>query len=123
MPYSVTVTQQRGHAPMTKVTPFPMSNDRPEAAMESCTATLPDSGIRDVARTGKDGPITTTEFVVGGQSFMGCNGGPHFTFSEGLSLCVDCEGLPNEPMRRSGVRPTADREGVMATRRWTLKAM
>ena len=43
------------------------------------------------ARTGSDGPITSAEFVVGGQVFMGYNGGSHFTFSEGFSLFVDCE--------------------------------
>ena len=76
---------------MTKVTPFMMFNDQLEAAMEFYTATFPDSEIRNVARTGKDGPITSAEFVVGGQVFMGYNGGPYFTFSEGLSLYVDCE--------------------------------
>jgi predicted 3-demethylubiquinone-9 3-methyltransferase (glyoxalase superfamily) len=33
----------------------------------------------------------SAEFVVGGQVFMGYNGGPHFTFSEGFSLFVACE--------------------------------
>lgn len=76
---------------MTKVTPFLMFNDQLEAAMAFYTATFPDSEIRNVARTGKDGPITSAEFVVGGQVFMGYNGGPYFSFSEGFSLFVDCE--------------------------------
>lgn len=76
---------------MTKVTPFLMFNDQLEAAMAFYTATFPDSEIRNVARTGEDGPITSAEFVVGGQVFMGYNGGPYFTFSEGVSLYVDCE--------------------------------
>jgi predicted 3-demethylubiquinone-9 3-methyltransferase (glyoxalase superfamily) len=76
---------------MTKVTPFLMFNDQLEAAMEFYTTTFPDSAIRSVARTGKEGPITSAEFVVGGQVFMGYNGGPYFTFSEGFSLYVDCE--------------------------------
>jgi predicted 3-demethylubiquinone-9 3-methyltransferase (glyoxalase superfamily) len=76
---------------MTKVTPFLMFNDQLEAAMAFYTATFPDSEIRNVARTGKDGPITSAEFVVGGQSFMGYNGGPYFKFSEGFSLFVDCK--------------------------------
>ena len=61
---------------MNKVTPFLMFNDQLEAAMELYTATFPDSEIRNVARTGKDGPVTSAEFVVGGQVFMGYNGGP-----------------------------------------------
>jgi predicted 3-demethylubiquinone-9 3-methyltransferase (glyoxalase superfamily) len=88
---SVTITRDDGESAMTKVTPFLMFNDQLEAAMEFYTATFPDSEIRNVARTGKDGPITSAEFVVGGQVFMGYNGGPYFTFSEGLSLYVDCE--------------------------------
>lgn len=76
---------------MTKVTPFLMFNDQLEAAMEFYTATFPDSEIRNVARTGKDGPINSAEFRVGGQIFMGYNGGPYFTFSEGVSFYVDCE--------------------------------
>ena len=76
---------------MRKVTPFLMFNDRLEAAMEFYTATFPDSEIRNVARSGKDGPVTSAEFVVGGQVFMGYNGGSYFSFSQGFSLFVDCE--------------------------------
>jgi predicted 3-demethylubiquinone-9 3-methyltransferase (glyoxalase superfamily) len=76
---------------MTKVTPFLMFNDQLEAAMAFYTSTFPDSEIKNVARTGKDGPITSAEFVIGGQSFMGYNGGPYFNFSQGFSLFVDCE--------------------------------
>jgi len=35
--------------------------------------------------------VSSAEFVIGGQSFMGYNGGPHFAFSEGFSLFVECE--------------------------------
>jgi predicted 3-demethylubiquinone-9 3-methyltransferase (glyoxalase superfamily) len=76
---------------MSKVTPFLMFNDQLDAAIAFYTATFPDSEIKSVARTGKDGPITSAEFVIGGQCFMGHNGGPYFKFSEGLSLFVDCE--------------------------------
>jgi predicted 3-demethylubiquinone-9 3-methyltransferase (glyoxalase superfamily) len=76
---------------MNKVTPFLMFNDQLEAAMAFYTSTFPDSEIRNVARTGKDGPITSAEFVVGGQRFMGYNGGPYFNFSQGFSLFVDCK--------------------------------
>jgi predicted 3-demethylubiquinone-9 3-methyltransferase (glyoxalase superfamily) len=76
---------------MSKVTPFLMFYDQLEDAMAFYTATFPDSEIKHVARNGKDGPITSAEFVIGGQSFMGYNGGPYFKFSEGFSLFVDCE--------------------------------
>ena len=97
---------------MTKVTPFLMFNDQLEAAMEFYTATFPDSHIRNVARTGKDGPITSAEFVVGGQGFMGYNGGPYFTFSEGFSLYVDCKDQAEvdeywDTLVKAGAKPTA----------------
>ena len=75
---------------MTKVTPFLMFNDQLEAAIAFYTTTFPDSEIKNVARTGKDGPIVSAEFTIGGQPFMGYNGGPYFAFSEGFSLFVDC---------------------------------
>ncbi len=75
---------------MSKVTPFLMFNDQLEAAMEFYSSTFPDSEIRNVARTGTDGPVASAEFVVGGQRFMGYNGGSYFSFSEGISLYVDC---------------------------------
>jgi predicted 3-demethylubiquinone-9 3-methyltransferase (glyoxalase superfamily) len=82
---------KKGDTQMTKVTPFLMFNDQLEAAIAFYTATFPDSEIKNVARTGKDGPITSAEFVVGGQLFMGYNGGPYFKFSQGFSLFVDCK--------------------------------
>jgi predicted 3-demethylubiquinone-9 3-methyltransferase (glyoxalase superfamily) len=97
---------------MTKVTPFLMFNDQLEAAMEFYTATFPDSEIRNAARTGKDGPVVSAEFVVGGQAFMGYNGGPYFTFSEGISLYVDCEDQAEvdrywDKLVEAGATPTA----------------
>lgn len=76
---------------MTKVTPFLMFNDQLEAAIAFYTATFPDSEIKNVAQSGEGGPITSAEFVIGGQYFMAYNGGPYFNFSEGFSLFVDCE--------------------------------
>ena len=76
---------------MSKVTPFLMFNDQLESAIAFYTSTFPDSRVTNVARSGKDGPINSAEFVVGGQSFMGYNGGSYFKFSEGFSLFVACE--------------------------------
>lgn len=97
---------------MAKVTPFLMFNDQLEAAMAFYTATFPDSEIRNVARTGKDGPVTSAEFVVGGQAFMGYNGGSYFSFSEGFSLYVDCEDQVEvdtywDKLVEAGAEPTA----------------
>lgn len=97
---------------MNKVTPFLMFNDQLEAAMAFYTATFPGSEIRAVARTGADGPVSSAEFVVGGQAFMGYNGGPHFTFSEGVSLFVDCADQAEvdeywDKLVKAGATPTA----------------
>jgi predicted 3-demethylubiquinone-9 3-methyltransferase (glyoxalase superfamily) len=96
---------------MTKVTPFLMFNDQLEAALKFYTATFPDSEIKNVARSGQDGPIISAEFVIGGQSFMGYNGGPHFSFSEGFSLFVDCKDQDEvdeywDKLVRAGARPS-----------------
>lgn len=97
---------------MNKVTPFLMFNDQLEAAMAFYTATFPDSEIRHVSRTGKDGPVASAEFVVGGQVFMGYNGGSYFSFSEGVSLYVDCEDQAEvdeywDKLVNAGATPTA----------------
>jgi len=76
---------------MSKVTPFLMFNDQLDAAIAFYTDTFPDSRIKNIAQTGKDGPITSAEFIIGGQTFMGYNGGSYFSFSQGFSLFVDCE--------------------------------
>ncbi|MBL8788398.1 MAG: VOC family protein [Deltaproteobacteria bacterium] len=75
---------------MQKVTPFLMFNDQLEAAIAFYTATFPGSEVRNRASASKDGPLVSAEFVVGGQVFMGYNGGPYFSFSQGISLYVDC---------------------------------
>ena len=97
---------------MSKVTPFLMFNDQLEAAIEFYTATFPDSEVRNVARAGTAGPIRSAEFVVGGQRFMGFNGGPYFSFSEGISLYVDCEDQAEvdgywDTLVEAGATPTA----------------
>lgn len=76
---------------MSKVTPFLMFSDRLEEAVEFYTSTFPDSEIRQLSRAEGGGPVQVAEFVVGGQAFKAFNGGPHFSFSEGVSLYVDCE--------------------------------
>lgn len=94
-----------------KVTPFLMFNDQLEAAVEFYTAVFPDSRVLNLGRSGKDGPLVSAEFVVGGQKFMAYNGGPHFSFTEGFSLYVDCEDQKEvdeywDKLVRAGAKPT-----------------
>ena len=76
---------------MSKVTPFLMFDNQLEAAIELYTAIFPDSRVTTLAQAGDGGPVQSAEFVVGGQRFMGFNGGAYFNFSQGFSLFVDCE--------------------------------
>lgn len=97
---------------MSKVTPFLMFNDQLEAAIAFYTATFPDSHVKNVARTGEDGPVASAEFVVGGQHFMAYNGGSYFSFSEGVSFYVDCADQAEvdeywDKLVKAGATPTA----------------
>ncbi len=98
---------------MNKVTPFLMFSDQLESAIEFYTSTFPNSEVRDVARTGKDGPINSAEFIVGGQLFMAFNaGGSYFSFSEGVSFYVDCVDQAEvdeywDKFLKAGAKPTA----------------
>lgn len=76
---------------MSQVTPFLMYDDQLESAIEFYTSTFPDSKVIRMARSGADGPLSSAEFIVGGQHLMGFNGGPHFRFSDAFSLFVTCE--------------------------------
>ncbi|TGL63965.1 VOC family protein [Leptospira ognonensis] len=76
---------------MSKITPFLMFNDQLESAIKFYTSLFPDSEIKNIAKTGNEGPITSAEFTIGGQLFMAYNGGPYFQFSNGFSLFVHCE--------------------------------
>ncbi len=65
-----------------------------EQAAQFYVATFPDSAITRINRapmdypSGKAGDVLTVEFTLRGQSFMGLNGGPHFTFNEAVSFQV-----------------------------------
>jgi predicted 3-demethylubiquinone-9 3-methyltransferase (glyoxalase superfamily) len=37
------------------------------------------------------GTVMTVEFEIGGQSFLGLNGGPHFKFNEAVSFIINCK--------------------------------
>ena len=75
---------------MSKITPFLMFNDRLGAALDFYRTLFPDLEIKQLARAGEDG-LQSAEFVMGGQRFMAFQAGPHFKFSEAISLYVDCK--------------------------------
>ncbi|WP_324674619.1 VOC family protein [Hymenobacter sp. GOD-10R] len=80
---------------MQKITTFLTFNDKAEEAATLYTSTFKDSRITKVTNYAKAvpqlaGKVMTVEFELAGQKYVALNGGPHFTFSEGISLAVSC---------------------------------
>jgi predicted 3-demethylubiquinone-9 3-methyltransferase (glyoxalase superfamily) len=79
-----------------KITPFLMFNDQAEEAVNLYVSLFKNSKIVSMNRYPEGGPmpagtLMSAEFVLDGQEFTAFNGGPHFSFSEGISLFVNCE--------------------------------
>ncbi len=79
-----------------KITTFLWFDKEAEEAARFYTSIFPDSKILAVSRYGDAGPgpkgtPMTVEFQLAGQRFLALNGGPHFKFTEAISLLVDCE--------------------------------
>ena len=67
---------------MQRITTFLMFNDQAEAAAKHYTSIFKNSRIVS---------SMPTEIELDGQRLYMYNGGPHFKFSEGISLFVSCE--------------------------------
>ncbi len=83
-------------AAMQKITPFLWFNTQAEEAATLYTSIFKDSKILTVSRYGEAGPgpkgsAMTVSFQLEGQQFLALNGGPHFKFTEAISLLVNCE--------------------------------
>ena len=81
---------------MQKITPFLWFNDNAEEAMNFYVSIFKNSKILNVSRYGEGGPapagmVMTASFQLEGQEYMVLNGGPHFKFTEAISLFVSCE--------------------------------
>jgi predicted 3-demethylubiquinone-9 3-methyltransferase (glyoxalase superfamily) len=66
-----------------------------QEAAEFYVSVFPNSEITRVTHYGEAGPreaglVLTVEFVLDGQPYVAINGGPEFTFSEAISLMVEC---------------------------------
>jgi len=67
-----------------------------EEAAEFYVSVFPDSRIISTAlypegAPGPAGTVMTVEFEIGGQRFVGINGGPQFPFTEAVSFQITCE--------------------------------
>ncbi len=81
---------------MPKITTFLMFNDQTDDAVRFYVSTFKNSKIVSTSRYGDEGPgpagtLMSATFQLEGQEFMAFNGGPHFSFAEGISLFVSCE--------------------------------
>jgi len=81
---------------MQKITPFLWFDTQAEEAAKFYASVFPNSKILKTARYGEAGPgpkgsVMTVEFELAGQRMIALNGGPHFKFTEAISLSVDCK--------------------------------
>ncbi|MBO0937487.1 VOC family protein [Fibrella sp. HMF5335] len=81
---------------MQKITTFLTFNDQAEEAATFYTSIFADSKINRINRIGansssSEGRVLSATFQLRGQEFFALNGGPSFTFSDGISLFVDCD--------------------------------
>jgi predicted 3-demethylubiquinone-9 3-methyltransferase (glyoxalase superfamily) len=81
-----------------KIVTFLTFDGRAEEAVTLYTSVFRNSKIVSTTRypEGAPGPLKagsfmTAEFELEGQPFVALNGGPSFIFSQGISLCVNCE--------------------------------
>ena len=81
---------------MPKITPFLWFDNNAEEAIQFYTSIFNNSKIGNVTRYGDAGPgpkgsVMTATFEIEGQQFMVLNGGPHFKFTEAISLFVSVD--------------------------------
>jgi predicted 3-demethylubiquinone-9 3-methyltransferase (glyoxalase superfamily) len=81
---------------MQKITPFIMFNNQADEAVALYVSVFKNSRVVSMSRYGEGGPapagsVMSATLVLEGQEFHIYNGGPHFTFSDGISLFVSCE--------------------------------
>ena len=81
---------------MQKITTFLTYNDQAEEAVKLYVSIFKNSEILNISRYGEGAPlpagtVISASFVLDGQEFIALNGGPSFSFAEGISLFVNCE--------------------------------
>jgi predicted 3-demethylubiquinone-9 3-methyltransferase (glyoxalase superfamily) len=81
---------------MQKITPFLWFDGKAEDAMNFYVSIFQNSQRGRISRYGDAGPgpkgtVMVATFQLEGQEFIALNGGPHFKFTEAISLVVNCE--------------------------------
>lgn len=80
---------------MPRITPNLWFDTQALEAAEFYVSIFPNSAIGEITyyiegSPGPAGTVQTVNFSLDGQPFTGINGGPQFTFSEAVSLLIDC---------------------------------
>jgi predicted 3-demethylubiquinone-9 3-methyltransferase (glyoxalase superfamily) len=80
---------------MPRITPNLWFDTQGEEAAKFYCSIFPNSEITNVTHYGEAGPreeglVLTVDFVLDGQEYTAINGGPDFTFTEAVSLLVNC---------------------------------
>lgn len=81
---------------MPKITTFLTYDHQAEAAARFYVSVFKNSRIRSLTYYGEGAPgpagtVMTVTFELDGQEFVALNGGPHFKFTDGVSLSVECQ--------------------------------
>ena len=81
---------------MPKISPFLWFDDQAEEAANFYVSIFKNSAILNVSRYGEGGPspagtAMSVSFELDGLEIQALNGGPHFTFTEAISLFVNAE--------------------------------
>ncbi len=85
---------------ISRITPCLWFDDAAEQAAQFYTSVFKDSRIVQIARYSEAGheihgrtagSVMTVAFELAGQPFTALNGGPHFQFTEAISLQVTCD--------------------------------
>ena len=81
---------------MPKITTIRTYDNRVEEAAKFYVSAFRNSRIGNVIRYGEAGPgpkggVMTVTFELDSQEFVALNGGPHFKFTGGISLSVECK--------------------------------
>ena len=85
----------RKEVPVPTITPNLWFDTEGEEAAKFYTSIFPNSKITAVSHYTEAGPrpagtVMTVDFELDGQPYLALNGGPEFTFSEAISLAIDC---------------------------------
>ncbi len=72
-----------------KITPFLWFDTQAEEAANFYVSLFPDSAVTNTT-PGPDGSALVVGFRLAGQEYIALNGGPHFHFTEAISLSIDC---------------------------------